>query len=249
MPRYHACWSAGGILGAAAGAGAAKLGTPVPVHFGIASLVGAVLLLVGLRFFIADRADQATEERRQSALGILRDRRVMAIGIVTLCSVIVEGAAADWLNLYLVDDRQASAAVGAAGYAIFAVAMTAGRFAGTPVSGRLGRHRAVGYGGLIATAGVLITVLSPWLALNYLGAALWALGICLIFPAAISAAGETDRPTDAIAAVSTLGYGASLVGPPLIGFLANRVGLGHALLVLVALGLAITALAPAVRRA
>ena len=52
-----------------------------------------------------------------------------------------------------------------------------------------------------------------------------------------------------IAAVSTLGYGAQLVGPPLIGFLANRVGLGHALLVLVVLGGAITALAPAVRRA
>ena len=95
MPRYHACWSAGSILGAAAGAGAAKLGTPVPVHFGIASAIGAVLLLVGLRLFVADRADAATDERRQSALRVLRDRRVVAIGIVTLCSVIMEGAAAD----------------------------------------------------------------------------------------------------------------------------------------------------------
>ena len=248
MPRYHACWSVGGIVGAAAGAGAAKLGTPVAVHFGIAAALCVGLLLVGLRLFIPDRSPAGTDERRQSALGILRSRRLMAIGIVTLCSVIVEGAAADWLALYLVDDRHASAAVGAAGYAVFAVAMAGGRFAGTPISQRLGRHRAVALSGLTAVAGVLLAVLSPWLALNYLGAALWALGVCLIFPAAISAAGETPgRPTDAIAAVSTLGYGAQLVGPPLIGFLANRVGLGHALLVLVGLGVAISALAPAVR--
>ncbi len=247
MPRYHACWSVGGIAGAAAGSVAAKLNTPVALHFGIAAVVGALLLAVGLRVFVPDRAPDA-HEHRQSALRALRSRRLVAIGLVTLCSVIVEGAAADWLALFLVDDRHTSAAVGAAGYAAFAVAMASGRFAGTPISQQLGRHRAVGVGGITAIVGVVVTVFGPWVPLNYLGAVLWALGVCLIFPAAISAAGETpDRPTDAIAAVATLGYGAQLVGPPLIGFLANRVGLGHALLVLVVLGALISALAPAVR--
>jgi hypothetical protein len=116
------------------------------------------------------------------------------------------------------------------------------------VSERLGRHGAVRAGGLVSFAGVLVCVLGPGLASAYLGAALWALGVCLVFPAAVSAGGETPgRPADAIAAVTAIGYGGFLLGPPLIGLLADRVGLGRALLVLLVLAGGIAALAPAVR--
>ena len=100
---------------------------------------------------------------------------------------------------------------------------------------------------MVSFAGVLLTVLGPGLASAYVGAALWALGVCLVFPAAVSAGGEAPyRPADAIAAVTTIGYG-GLLGPPLIGLLADRVGLGRALLVLLVLAAGIAALAPAVR--
>jgi MFS family permease len=96
--------------------------------------------------------------------------------------------------------------------------------------------------------GVLVTVFGPGLASVYVGAALWALGVCLVFPAAVSAGGEApERPADAIAAVTTIGYGGFLVGPPLIGLLAEQVGLGRALLVLLVLAGGIAVLAPAVR--
>ena len=90
-------------------------------------------------------------------------------------------------------------------------------------------------------------MLPPVLALNYAGAALWGLGTCLVFPAAVSAAGETDRPAEAIGVVTTLGDGAILVGPPVIGALADRIGLGHALLSLLVLGATVAVLAPVVR--
>ncbi len=248
MPRYHACWSVGGIAGAGAGAGAARLAVPVPVHFGLAALVAALLVAGSLRLLVPDRQTTGAPEHHQSAWRVLRTRRLAAMGTITLCSVVVEGAAADWLALYLVDVRHTSAAMGAGGYTAFAVAMATGRFAGTSVIQRLGRVRAVAAAGLVAVAGVLLTVLGGGVPASYLGAVLWAFGVCLVFPAAISAAGETpERPTDAIAAVSTLGYGAQLVGPPLIGFLANRVGLGRALLVLVVLAAAMSLLAPALR--
>ena len=95
---------------------------------------------------------------------------------------------------------------------------------------------------------VAIKVLGPALPLAFAGAALWALGVCLIFPTAMSAAGEVpDRPTGAIAAVATVGYAGFLLGPPAIGLLADHVGLGRALLILPVLGVAIAVLAPAVR--
>jgi predicted MFS family arabinose efflux permease len=249
MPRYHACWSVGGIVGAALGGLAARAGLPVPVHFGIAAGTGAVLVAGALRTYIPDReTGPQPEAGRRTAWAVLLTRRVVIIGVITLCSVTIEGAAADWLALYLVDERHSAAATGAAGYAAFACAMAAGRFAGTPITERLGRHGAVRLGGLTSIVGVVLTVFGPWLPLAFVGAVAWALGVCLIFPAAISAAGETpDRPTDAIAAVSTVGYAGLLIGPPVIGILADHVGIGQALLVLLVLGAAISALAPAVR--
>jgi len=173
---------------------------------------------------------------------------LLLVGVVTLCATTLEGAAADWLALYLTDERAATASLAAAGYAVFAVAMAGGRFSGTVVAERLGRDGAVRVGGLVSFVGVLVTVLGPGLVSVYVGAALWALGVCLVFPAAVSAGGEApERPADAIAAVTTIGYGGFLIGPPLIGLLAEQVGLGRALLVLLVLAAGIAALAPAVR--
>jgi predicted MFS family arabinose efflux permease len=257
MPRYHACWSVGGIAGAGFGAVAAHAGRPLALHFTVVAVLCAAVVALALRSFIKDRVG----ERSPAGDGVLgavhnpgsrRGRvltgRLLLVGAVTLCATTLEGAAADWLALFLTDERAATASLAAAGYAVFAVAMAAGRFSGTAVAERLGRDGAVRAGGLVSLAGVLLTVLGPGLAGAYAGAALWALGVCLVFPAAVSAGGETpDRPADAIAAVTTIGYGGFLVGPPLIGLLADQVGLGRALLVLCLLAGGIAALAPAVR--
>jgi predicted MFS family arabinose efflux permease len=321
MPRYHACWSVGGIAGAGCGALAASASLPLVLHFTAVALACAALVGVALRSFVEDREPRRSRPPRMPAGDRLsevapvpapadghpgnprvpypgdpasgppegersrplervpaavhrprgdrdpgRDRgrdprrdpgrgrgrvltgRLLVVGVVTLCATTLEGAAADWLALFLTDERGATASLAAAGYAVFAVAMAGGRFAGTAVAERLGRDGAVRAGGLVSLAGVLLTVLGPGLPAAYLGAALWALGVCLVFPAAVSAGGETPgRPADAIAAVTTIGYGGFLVGPPLIGLLADRVGLGRALLVLLVLAGAIAVLAPAVR--
>jgi predicted MFS family arabinose efflux permease len=250
MPLYHGCWSVGGIIGALLGGLAAYTGLPVPVHFAAVAIGAAALILLGVRAYLPDREDVADEPVAQPSAtrAILLNRRLLIIGAITLCSVVVEGAAGDWLAIYFVDARHTTASLGAAGYATFAAAMATGRFAGTAITERLGRAGAVRVGGLVGVGGVVLTILGPGLPLAYVGAVFWAFGVCLIFPAAISAAGESpDRPTDAIAAVSSIGYGGILVGPPLIGILADHIGLGRALLVLVVLAAAISVLAPAVR--
>jgi predicted MFS family arabinose efflux permease len=270
MPRYHACWSVGGIAGAGFGALAAHAGSPLVLHFAAVAVLCVALVALALRSFVEDRVEVAPQppdpasgppvgERSPSPgeVGrvVHRPRRVrvltgrlLLVGVVTLCATTLEGAAADWLALFLTDERAATASLAAAGYAVFAVAMAGGRFSGTAVAERLGRDGAVRAGGLVSLAGVLLTVLGPGLAGAYAGAALWALGVCLVFPAAVSAGGETpDRPADAIAAVTTIGYGGFLIGPPLIGLLADQVGLGRALLVLCVLAGGIATLAPAVR--
>jgi predicted MFS family arabinose efflux permease len=291
MPRYHACWSVGGIAGAGCGALAAQAAMPLPLHFSAVAVLCTALVMVALRAFIEDRTvapargalgtlepalpvpgppeGESSPPREEAAEGIHNPRRrgrrrlpgrvhspgprvltgrLLLVGVVTLCATTLEGAAADWLALYLTDERGATQSLAAAGYAVFAVAMAGGRFSGTAVAERLGRDGAVRAGGVVSFVGVLLTVLGPGLVSVYLGAALWALGVCLVFPAAVSAGGEApERPADAIAAVTTIGYGGFLLGPPLIGLLAEQVGLGRALLVLLVLAGGIAVLAPAVR--
>ncbi|WP_432987356.1 MFS transporter [Dactylosporangium sp. CA-233914] len=247
MPQYHACWSLGSIGGAAAGSLAARAGMDAGAHLAVAAAVALAAAYAGITLYLDERRDavEPAPQGHRRRLGL--DRALLLIGLLTFCATVAEGAAGDWLALYLDTGRQVSQASAALGYTVFAVAMTAGRFAGSTVIARLGRPAAVRLGGLLAVAGVAAAVLAPWMPLSYTGALLWGLGVCLVFPAAVSAAGETARPADAIALVTSIGYGSILVGPPLIGALADVVGLGRALLGLALLAAGIVALAPALR--
>ncbi len=248
MPRYHASWSVGGIVGAGLGALAARAGLSVTAHLLVVALVTAVLLVAALRLFIDERDDEAQRDDARPAHGPLFTRRLVLVGVVTLCATTIEGAAADWLALYLTDGRGVAASGAALGYTVFAVAMAASRFLGTPLIERLGRVSAVRLAGVVAGGGVVLTVTAPALLGAYLGAVAWGFGVALVFPAAMSAGGEVPgRAADAIAAVATIGYGGFLLGPPLIGVLGQHVGLGSALLVLPVLAVGIVVLSPALR--
>lgn len=246
MPRYHACWSVGAFVGAALGAGAAALGLPLVVHFGLAALVsvGGTLLIIA-RWWDDDRDDSAEQGSEHGHR--LFTRVLVLIGVLTLCGTMLEGAAADWVAIYVSGDRGQADSVAAFAYAVWAVAMAASRFSGTTLIARLGRARAVRIAGLCATAGVASVLALPGIAGIVLGLVLWGAGVALVFPAAMSAGGEQPgRAADGIATVSTIGYGGFLLGPPLIGLLANEIGLATALWVLVPLGVAIAVLAPVV---
>ena len=247
MPRYHACWSAGAFTGAGLGVVAAALDLPLVVHFGISAViaVGGTLLVIS-RWWDDDREDHPELAEGQERHRVFTKVLVL-IGVVTLCGTVLEGAAADWVALYVAGDRGQADAIAAAGYAVWAVAMMASRFSGTALIARFGRARAVRIAGLCAAAGVASVLALPGIVGVAVGLVLWGAGVALVFPAAMSAGGEQPgRAADGIATVSTIGYGGFLLGPPLIGLLANEIGLGSALWVLVPLGVAIALLAPVV---
>jgi len=256
MPRYHASWSVGAAAGAGFGALMAAAGLGLTAHFAIVAAVACIgSIAIVLRLFVDDReprsaaavAEDAAGETVEQPHGRLLDRRLILIGLITLCACLLEGAAADWIALYLTDERQATEALAALGYGMWATAMALSRFSGTTLIGRLGRARAVRLAGAVVLAGVVATLAAPGVYGSLVGVLLWGAGVALVFPASMSAGGETPgRAADGIAAVSTIGYGGFLVGPPLIGLVANQVGLGTALWVLPVLALGIVLLAPVV---
>ncbi|MER5640054.1 MFS transporter [Kitasatospora sp. NPDC002227] len=230
MPSFHAGYSLGGLLGAAVGGLlAGRLTAAWALSLGgllgllVSALAGYVLLRGAATAAPALRPAPAGPAPRRSARLL-----VLLLGLTALCTAYGEGALADWATLHLTDDVHASAGVAASGYAAFACAMTAGRVSGTWLAVRLGQTRVILLGGLTAGAGMLTAALAPSVPVVLAGLALVGLGLANIFPLAIARAGAVGGPRG-VATASTLGYAGMLIGPPVIGLLADSVGLPAAL--------------------
>ncbi|MFE4648825.1 MFS transporter [Streptomyces sp. NPDC056707] len=251
MPSFHAAFSLGGMLGAGLGglvAGGLSPATHLFILTGVGLLVTAAAGPTLLRHpapRAATAADPAEPPRRM--VGRARNL-VLLFGVIALCTAYGEGALADWSALHLTQDLHARPGVAAAGYSLFALAMTAGRLTGTALLERLGQTRTLVAGGATGAAGMLLGSLAPttWLAL--LGFAVAGLGLANIFPVAVGRAGELAGPSG-VAVASTIGYGGMLLGPPAIGFLADWFSLPLALTTVALLAGAAAALGYAARHA
>jgi MFS family permease len=246
MSGLHGMWSAGGLLGSAAGALAAHAGLPAPVHFVIAGVVLAVAAVVtGPSLLEVPHAEQES-----APTFALPPRPVLLIALVGFVAVFGEGASADWAAVYLTDIAHAVPAVAAAAYTGFAATMAVARFAGDAVVNRLGPVRTVRAGGVAATVGAIIVVISRSPAPAIIGFAFIGVGVAVVVPLAFAAAGNAGpRPGQQIAGVATIAYGAGLAAPATIGGIAQATSLSTSFLVVAALVALIVLGAPMLGRA
>jgi MFS family permease len=252
MPRLHAAFSGGAVLGAGLAALAVRAETTPLQQFVLVAVGSVVVVAVCVPRFLPvpePPAERSGERSRTRSGSLWRVPGVLVIGLVVVGTTLGEGAANDWLALALVDTRGASQSLAALAFAGFNAAMLVGRLVGGGAIDRFGRTAVVRVAGATAAAGVLLLCLVPSLPVALLGALLWGLGLSVVFPAGMSAAGEAvpGRGAEAIAVVATIGYGGFLLGPPLLGFLAQAWGLDRALLVVAALAALVTLLAGALR--
>ncbi len=232
MPRFHAAFSFGTVAGSGIGAAAVAIGVPVLGHLAPLALLTLAALVVGSRAFLPDEPVEEHHEPQPSAWVAWREPRTLLIGLMVFALALTEGTANDWLALALVDGYEVERWVGVAGFAVFVTAMTLGRLVGPVLLDRFGRAPVL-WGTMAAAAGgVLLIVLGQHVVLIVLGIVLWGLGASLGFPVGMSAAADDPRRAAArVSVVSTIGYGAFLTGPPLLGFVADHVGTLNALLV------------------
>lgn len=236
MPSFHAAFSLGGMIGAGLG-GFVAGGLSPTAHLITLTTIGLLVTAAAGPVLLRHPAPVSEHAAKDPAPRRLkgRTRRIVVVfGVIALCTAYGEGAMADWGALHLEQDLHAHAGIAAAGYSLFALAMTAGRLSGTALLERLGQTRTLVAGGTTAAAGMLLGALAPtaWLAL--LGFAVTGLGLANIFPVAVARAGALAGP-GGVAAASTLGYGGMLLGPPAIGFLADWFSLPVALTTVAAL--------------
>jgi MFS family permease len=247
MPMWHAMFSYGAVAGAALGAAFARLDLSVRVQFPVVSALAVLVLWASTAAFVQDdRAAPVADERAPVRRAITRAE--LLIGLMVLCTALGEGAANDWLGLTLVDTRDVPEAFGALALAGFNLTMATARILSARVLTRYGRVPVLQVSGLVAAGGVTLLCLVDAPAAAAAGAMCWGLGLAVVFPSGISAAGGIPgRGARAISVVSTIGYGGFLLGAPLIGQLTRVMRLDRALLVVAAAGVLIAVVAPAAR--
>jgi Major Facilitator Superfamily len=237
MSSLHGGWSVGGFIAS----GLVVVATAAGIDPRVWGAIAGVALCAGM-LAIATRLGGASMHEGDAGGGFaLPSRAVLLIGILCLLAMISEGAISDWSGIYLRQDLGAGN-LAAIGYTGFALGMAAGRLGGDVLNARLGPARLL-RGGMalvaIALGGVLI-VGQPAVAVA--GFALAGLGIANAVPLLFSAAGRVPPAGTSLAAVFTVGYTAFIAGPPLIGILADGIGLPETLSLLVLAALTVTAL-------
>ncbi|MEU6532903.1 MFS transporter [Streptomyces sp. NPDC046928] len=238
MSGLHGMWSAGALIGSAAGTLAAHLGSDARLHHALAAAVLTVLGVAACRW-VLDL--QPAEDEDPPPRFALPPRSALLIGAVGFCAVFAEGASLDWSAVYLRDQLDTSAGLAAACTTGFTLTMAIARIAGDRVVDRFGSVRTVRASGVLATLGGLLVVVADAPALAMTGFALLGLGIAVVVPLCFAAAGRSgSNPSLAIAGVATITYTSGLVAPSAIGGLAQLTSLvvSFCLVTLLASGLA-----------
>lgn len=246
MSTCHGFWGLGIMVGSLLGAGLAGLN--VPPHWSVitVALLSLPFCILAARALPNLRQETGTPDPDAAAPALgLPGKALLGICFFTFGITMTEGAIADWSAVFLRASFAADAARAGLGYSLFALMLAGGRFAGDRLKLRYGAVALARVCGLFSIAGVLVVTTAPTELVALLGFAAIGIGASVGFPLAVTAAASlTDRPaSSSVAILSFVALIGFLVGPPMIGFVAELTGLRRGLatllpMLLVSLGLA-----------
>jgi MFS family permease len=237
MTSFHALFSIGMAIGAWSGALFADLGSSLLNHF---TLIAASSLMAALwvsRNLVYDRPEKNAVN--DGPLFRIPNKTLISVGVIAFCCMIGEGAMSEWSVNYMENISHASKSMAPLALSAFATAMTIGRLFGDRIRSRFGDSKLITCGGLLAIAGLTITLTYGEPEMTIAGFFIVGMGLASIVPITYSIAGNAEGlPSGVgIAMVTTVGYTGFLFGPPVIGFISDafdlRVGLGVVLILFV----------------
>jgi MFS family permease len=241
MAGFHGIWSTAGFSGAMIGALMMKLELRPWYHF----LIIAAMIAIAAVFFQKYLLLTPTNKLASSFKRIRKPHgSLLLLGAIAFCCLSAEGCMFDWSGVYFRDVVLAEGSLVSLGYASFMIMMATGRFTGDRLARRFGRKRMVQLSGLLIFGGMMIAVLFPAILTATIGFMIVGLGVSSIIPLMYSTAGKVKEVASgiAIATVSGVGFFGFLMGPPLIGYIAELAGLPVSFAVIAVLGIVISLL-------
>jgi fucose permease len=222
MSSLHGMFSIGGMAGAAAGGALLAHGMSPAMHLALASVASLVVLLVSMPA-VLPHVPHHDAHAKASSSNRWRSSALWALGGLALIALIAEGAMYDWATVYMRDVVLATPAVSSAAYAAFTGGMAAGRFAGDFVRARFGAPQLVFGSAALAFVGMIAALVLPDTIVTMTGFTLMGLGLANMMPVLFAAAARVKGVTAAegLAQVAGLAYFGLLLGPVLIGGVAQ----------------------------
>lgn len=239
MASFHGAWSLAGFTGAAIALGLISIGITLPVHFYIMTLLVFVLIaLFQKNLFAASKAPAS------QPVFVKPDKLLLQLGLIGFFGMASEGAMFDWSGVYFQKIVQPPAVLVPLGFTAFMSTMAGGRFIGDYVTNRIGRKRTLQISGILIASGLGIAVAFPSLITATIGFLLVGFGVSSVVPLVYAAAGRSgSMPAGmALAAVSSVSFLGFLLGPPMIGWIAETANLKYSFALIAVLGFCITLL-------
>lgn len=226
MNRSHAFWSFGFFGGGAVGVLAARVGLSPQWQLALMVPLTAVLTWVLLARFepAPHRHASAGEDTPHFAWPTWP---IAALVLLSLSALVLEGAGIDWSAIFMRDVFATPAYIGGMAVALGAFAQASVRYVADGFVERHGPRRVARALLLLMGAGNLLIVVAGHPATALLGFALMGAGTSALFPLAMSAAAQrTDRPAAVnVASLAQFAFVSFLLAPPLLGYVAEHVGI------------------------
>ena len=254
MASFHGIWSLAGFLGGLASMQIVKWGATPFQHFCLMGVL-AVLTLVLMRPHLlkndAPKPERPAENIAQKQpfykkLSFLFDGYIATLGFIAFCCMSCEGTMFDWSVLYFQDVVKADPSRIRLGFICYMSMMATGRFLSDRFVIKFGAIRVVQVSGILIALGLFVAVFKPSIYASSAGFALVGLGVSSVVPLCYSLAGKSKRLATGIAltGVSSIGFLGFLMGPPMIGYVADAFGLRASFTIILFIGLTAAILAP-----
>lgn len=226
MSAFHGMWSFAGFTGALVGLGMLALKLSPLHHFIIVGVI--VLLMVVFNFnFLVRAKEKIKHKTEKKKIFVKPDTTLLWLGVIGFCSMASEGVMFDWSGVYFKDIVKAPGALVILGYTSFMIMMASGRFLGDNLINKFGRERVMQISGVMISAGLFTAVFLPYIIPCTIAFMAVGLGVATIVPTVYSMAGKnpTVPPGEALTIVSSVSFLGFLMGPPIIGHIAENFGL------------------------
>lgn len=239
MASFHGLWSLAGFFGAGVGAIALFLQLDVVTHF---LFVAGIILLI----LLISYPHLSTDSEGSTKKLVLKkpDRHLLQLGLIAFFGLICEGCMFDWSSVYFKEVVKAEDGLIVAGFMSFMGMMAFGRLISDSFTNRFGSKSVIQLSGILIFSGLLISVLLPNIFTAIIGFLMVGAGTSSVIPLTYNETGKNPNfPSGmALAMVSTMGYFGFLLGPPVIGFIADLLSLRVSFVLVALAGLTITVL-------
>ncbi|MEN9599285.1 MAG: hypothetical protein RL596_1604 [Bacteroidota bacterium] len=240
MATFHGVWSLAGFTGAAIGTLLIARNINPMQHF---MLIAGAMIALGL--YMQQHILTKDIGNPNQPIFAKPDSNLLKLGLIAFCCMAAEGTMFDWSGIYFQKIVAVPKNLTTLGYAAFMSTMAGGRFLGDRLVTNFGRKPILQASGIVIAIGLLIAVFFPFIITATIGFLFVGIGVSSVVPIVYSQAGKstTMNAGVALAAVSSIGFLGFLIGPPLIGFIAELLGLQWSFGLIALLGFGTTVLA------